>query len=171
MSTRLTAVRSATIMCCVALLAPACKAVAHKEATDGRNAKASSQADADAPHTNTESIRHGIRVFVSAVNCEMNADDAARLNTLATSTGIHVEVVLLGITNGDTSVARRARHDLTLTAPTRLARDGELDSLTQAFKYTGGASLPVELVIRGRLLKTIVAGETMPRTVSLLEAA
>jgi hypothetical protein len=120
--------------------------------------------------TNRETIRHGIRLYVSAVNCEMNVQDATRINALA-HTGLTVEIVFLGIPNNDTTVVRQARDDLTLKVPVRLVRPGEVDSLTSSWKSTGGASLPVALVVRGRQLKTIVAGESMPRTLSILEAA
>lgn len=110
---------------------------------------------------------HGVRFYVSAVNCEMNNEDAARINALARIPGVTVEVVFAGISGTDTAVVNRARADLGLTVTTRQIAGRELEQ----YKSIGGAAIPVALVVKGRQLKTIVAGEAMPRTVSIVESS
>lgn len=110
---------------------------------------------------------HGVRIYVSAVNCEMNADDAARLNALAATPGLAIEVVFTGVADHDTTVVSQARADLGLTVPVRLIRQNEVVQ----YKSIGGAALPMALIVKGRQLKTIVAGESMPRTMSIVEAS
>ena len=65
------------------------------------------------------------------------------------------------------SVLAQARADLGLTVPVRLIRTRELEQ----YKSIGGAPLPMALLVKGRQLKTIVAGESMPRTMGLVEAS
>jgi len=117
--------------------------------------------------THTFPFAHGVRLYVSAVNCEMNAEDAARVNALSQLPGISVEVVFAGISGNDTNVVAQARADLGLTVPVRLIRSHELEQ----YKSIGGATLPMALMVKGRQLKTIVAGESMPRTMGLVEAS
>lgn len=143
----------------------ACKAVSDASTTartDGTRSR-----DDRAPSRQLFPFAHGLRLYVSAVNCEMNAEDAARVNALSTMPGITVEVVFTGITGNDTSVIAQARADLGLTVPVRLMRSHELEQ----YKSIGGAPLPMALMVKGRQLKTIVAGESMPRTMSLVEAS
>lgn len=110
---------------------------------------------------------HEVRVYVSAVNCEMNADDAARINALAQTPGLAVEVVFAGISGNDTSVVKSAQHDLELRVPVRQLQKDELEQ----YKSIGGAMLPMALIVKGRQLKTVVSGESMPRTLSIVEAS
>ena len=143
----------------------ACKAVDDASST-ARSNGARSRSDS-ALSQQTFPFAHGLRLYVSAVNCEMNAEDAARVNALSNMPGITVEVVFTGITGNDTSVIAQARADLGLTVPVRLIRSHELEQ----YKSIGGAPLPMALMVKGRQLKTIVAGESMPRTMSLVEAS
>ncbi|MBC8088342.1 MAG: hypothetical protein H7Z40_13820 [Phycisphaerae bacterium] len=110
---------------------------------------------------------HHIRVYVSALNCEMNWGDATRLNTLAGTPGVSVEVVFTGIAEPDSLILRQATTDLGLHVPTRIIRTAELEP----YESIGGARLPMALVVKAKQLKTIIAGELMPRTLSLLEAS
>lgn len=116
-----------------------------------------------------ESFRsaHHIRVFVSAINCEMNSADAKRLNSVAQTPGVSVDVVFTGIAVNDTLILRQATADLGLQVPARIVRARELEQ----YQSIGGAKLPMALVIKAKQLKTIIAGEPMPRTLSLLEAS
>lgn len=110
---------------------------------------------------------HLIRVYVSAVNCEMNRADADRLNVIAQTAGLSVEVVFAGIQDSDTAVLTRAASDLGLTVRARFPQAREFEQ----FKSIGGVRLPMAVVLKARQLKTFIAGESMPRTLSLLEAS
>ena len=157
--------RHVTRVLIVAVLsANACKAV--NTAAGDANIDASVARDS-ASQLQTFPFAHGVRLYVSAVNCEMNAEDAARINALSAVPGITVEVVFAGITGNDTNVVAQARADLGLTVPVRLIRSHELEQ----YKSIGGAPLPMALMVKGRQLKTIVAGESMPRTMGLVEAS
>lgn len=115
----------------------------------------------------TATSAHVIRVYVSAVNCEMNVEDAARLNVIARTPGLSMEVVFTGIADSDTLVLTKAARDLGLSVRARLPWAQELEQ----FKSIGGVRLPMALVVKAKQLKTFIAGESMPRTVSLLEAS
>ncbi|GEM_PF-2165106 len=145
------------VISCVSVVT--CKAV-NAERSPGDAASSSLAREAPA-------ATHMVRVFVSAVNCEMNRADAARLNSLAGTPGLAVEVIFAGIADGDTIVLQNAKADLGLTVATRLVRGKELEQ----YKSIGGARLPMALVVKAKQLKTIIAGESMPRTLSLLEAS
>ena len=112
-------------------------------------------------------VAHALRIYVSAVNCEMNAEDAARVNALAETPGLAVEVVFAGISGTDSNVVKRAQLDLELHVPVRQIKPDEI----QQYKSIGGATLPMALIVKGRQLKTIVSGESMPRTLSIVEAS
>ena len=146
------------------LSANACKAVI-SAAGEAKIDKA--VAGVTAPQTPAFPFAHGVRLYVSAVNCEMSAEDAARVNALSYLSGISVEVVFAGISGNDTNVVSKVRADLGLTVPVRLIRSHELEQ----YKSIGGAQMPMALLVKGRQLKTIVAGESMPRTLSLVEAS
>ncbi|MEP6836304.1 MAG: hypothetical protein ABJB74_23140 [Gemmatimonas sp.] len=152
----------------VAVSSSACKPVTARRAPSATTAAIDSSAETHADSTGRSfTFAHGVRIYVSAVNCEMNAEDAERVNSLSRIPGLTVEVVFTGISGHDTSVVVHAQRDLGLTVPTRMVRDHELAPYTSI----GGASLPMALMIKGRQLKTIVSGETMPRTLSIVEAS
>jgi hypothetical protein len=119
------------------------------------------------PGAEIPTAAHQVRVYVNAINCEMNAEDARRLNAIGRTAGLDVEVVFAGIAAGDTAVLERAKTDLGLNVKVRLLKDRELEP----YKPIGGARMPMALVIKANQLKTILAGESMPRTLSLLEAS
>ena len=162
-ATRMTPRSITTLSAAALLFANACKAVS----TGTGDAKISRATTGDTASQYAFPFAHGVRLYVSAVNCEMNAEDAARINALSTVPGITVEVVFAGISGNDTSVLAQARADLGLTVPVRLIRTRELEQ----YKSIGGAPLPMALLVKGRQLKTIVAGESMPRTMGLVEAS
>ena len=143
--------------------ASACKPVDAASVTSGSASAATRAGKTPTPPTFT--FAHGVRIYVSAVNCEMNAEDARRINVLARTPGLAVEVVFAGTTPGDTSVVAQARADLGLTVSTRAIRAHELEQ----FKSIGGAQLPMALLVKGRQLRTIVSGESMPNMMRLVE--
>lgn len=110
---------------------------------------------------------HGAIVYVNAMNCEMTAEDARKLNEFAKSEGISIAVVFVGLAQSDSLVVRQATKDLGLVVPARALRDGELSQ----YKSIGIARMPMAVVIKGKQLATIVTGETMPKTVGLIQAA
>lgn len=113
---------------------------------------------------------HTLRVYVSAVNCEMNQADARRINLIATKAkrdGLATEVVFAGIQSDTSRILMQAVTDLGLEVPVRAIRSNEL----KVFETIGGAHLPMVLVTKARQLKTMIAGETMPRTLSVVEAS
>lgn len=113
---------------------------------------------------------HVLRVYVSAVNCEMNQADARRINDIATRArkeGLATEVVFSGIQSDTSRILIQAVSDLGLKVPVRAIRRNEL----KEFETIGGAHLPMVLVTKARQLKTMIAGETMPRTLSVVEAS
>lgn len=148
-------------ICCVALLINACKPT-----TVAKRSSIAVNQDSVSAHAGVH-FAHGVTMFVSALNCEMNAADAARLNHLATETGVNVEVAFVGISANDTLVARQARQDLGLVVPSRIMRDGEL----APYKSIGFARMPMALVIKGKQFSTIVSGESATKTLGLIEAA
>lgn len=97
----------------------------------------------------------------------MNAEDAARINALRMTSGLAVVVVFAGISGNDTTVVQRAQRDLGLHVSVRQLSPHELEQ----YKSIGGAQLPMALIVKGRQLKTVVSGESMPRTLSVVEAS
>ena len=87
--------------------------------------------------TNADAPAHNVRVYVSAVNCEMNAEDAQRLNAVARTSRMPLEVVFTGIQDNNRAILEQATRDLGLEVPTRVARAGELEQ----YKSIGGAYL------------------------------
>lgn len=150
-----------TLVLCVLLVS--CKPTTVAPGSS-RNTKSDSVA-AGAP-TNIP-FAHGVMLYVNAINCEMNAEDARRLNAFAAHTPIAVEVVLVGVPGNDSIVAQKVRSDLGLTVPTRMMRAGEL----ARFKSIGFVRMPMAMVIRGKQLSTMISGEFMPKTLGLIEAA
>lgn len=151
-------------LCAIAVLASSCT-------TTVKRPKAPQQSSADsvsaAPQPEQFAIAHGAMVYVNAMNCEMTAEDARRLNAFAKSTGISVSVVFVGLTQNDSMIVRQASTDLGLTVPARALRDEELVQ----YKSIGITRMPLALVIKGKQLATIVTGESMPKTVGLIMAA
>lgn len=144
-------------------------------ATRVSNAANESSGSLSAP-TSGESVTtdntsaHTLRIYVSAVNCEMNQADARRINGIAINAkrdGLWTEVVFAGIQSDTSRILTQAASDLGLEVPVRAIRSNEL----KAFESIGGAHLPMVLVTKARQLKTMIAGETMPRTLSVVEAS
>lgn len=137
------------------------------EAADLPHTTATSDSTMRAPFTDPQTPAFGARIYVSAVNCEMNAADAQRINALPLELGITVEVIFTGIAATDTAAVLQARADLGLTVPTRVMHDNELAPLL----HTGTTRLPVALVIKAKQLSTIISSESMPKTLELVTAA
>lgn len=153
-----------SVSCVAGLLFGACKPT-----TAGKRLSAKVVSDTvanDDTHVRIP-FAHGVTMFVSALNCELNAVDASRLNRLAAETGVNVEVAFVGVSANDTVIAQKARHDLGLIIPSRVMRDGELAQ----YKSIGIARMPMALVIKGKQLSTIISGETATKTLGLIEAA
>lgn len=128
---------------------------------------ATSDSTMRAPLSELQTPAFGARIYVSAVNCEMNAADARRINTLPRELGITVEVIFTGIATTDTAATRQARTDLGLTVPTRVIHPNELATL----QHTGTTRLPIALVIKAKQLSTIISAESMPKTLELVTAS
>lgn len=116
--------------------------------------------------TMPSSFAHGVLLYVNAVNCEMNAEDAHAVDAFRASSGVPVEVVFVGVPGNDSTIARQIGKDLGLETPSRLIRDGELANL----KSIGIARMPMAVMIKGKRLSTIVTGQLMPKTLELMRA-
>lgn len=150
-----------------ATLVAGCQVVREGPRKDASVASATTTRAAPDSAANVSAPAHNVRVYVSAVNCEMNSADARRINAVAHTGHMPIEVVFTGIQDNNLAILQQATRDLGLEVPTRIARAGELEQ----YKSIGGAYLPMALVTRARQLKTIIAGETMPRTLSLIETS
>lgn len=114
----------------------------------------------------TPPFAHGVQLYVNAVNCEMNAENARELDAFANASGVAVEVVLVGVPGNDSTIATQIRNELGLHVPSRMMRDGELSR----FKTIGIARMPMAVMIKGKQLSTLVSGEMLPRTLELIHA-
>lgn len=154
-------------MLLLAAITSALAACTAPKTTNPSHTIATSDSTMQARVTEPPTPAFGARIYVSAVNCEMNAADAERINALPHELGITLEVVFTGIAATDTAASVQARADLGLTVPTRVMHDNELAML----QHTGTTRLPVALVIKAKQLSTIISSESMPKTLELVTAA
>jgi hypothetical protein len=108
----------------------------------------------------------GVVLVVNPLTCMMDGRDADRINALADIPGLSVQVLFTGIPDGDSTALVRAAATLQLTVP--VAEAGNLGSDLRELLEEAGS---VGAVIRERKVRALVSGESMPRTIQILESA
>jgi len=132
-----------------------------------RTSHSTAPADASALVLKQLGAGYGAVLYVSPVDCQMSTDDAQRLNALSQRRGVHLRAVFIAVEAGDTATANRAKRDLGIDVPISIGAMADVDAISPGT----AARTPFVLIVKDGEIRTVIAGESMHRTIALLERA